>query len=171
MAAGLRLRCPVDQADLLPGRSVQAVRNETRDGLGRSNAHRVGTTEDGEGKRGRGRCDGADAECRARTAGRVRQRLFLGVGCVMIIRCGIGSVLAMLDVSSIGSHVVHVVGHRRRAGLLLNRTAGHADGRRDRVQRKHSHQEPYQQCREQAVHRSDEYSTTDFPDGRACAWP
>ncbi len=79
-----------------------------------------------------------------------------------MIRYRIGRVITVLDVSSAWSHVVRMLGRRRGAGLLLNRSAGHADGRSNRMQRKRGHQEPYQQCREQAVHRSVQYSTTVF---------
>ena len=79
-----------------------------------------------------------------------------------MIRYRIGCVITMLDLISVSHNVVRVVDRRRGAGLLLNRRAGHADGGRDRVQRKRSHQEPYQQCREQAVHRFVQYSMTVF---------
>ena len=74
-----------------------------------------------------------------------------GMGAVVVMGIGWGRMGAMRRVHAQLSN-----------NRLWNRRAGHVDGGSHRVQRQCGHQEPDQQCREQTVHRSNQYSTAVF---------
>ena len=74
------------------------------------------------------------------------------------VRFGHG-VVAVMRMHVAGSGVRHMLVCERHGDLRQNRRARHIDGTGNRMEREHAHQEPDQQCREQTVHRSNQYST------------